>query len=366
MCRRSSLILRLGLLLVAGGAVQAESLLYAVQNNNGTSVFRYSTNGEKQQLFSDHLTSTAIYKLKNHRRLVTAKGRVFAYGKPRKPGKADYYPPTHPSFRRENHRTYIYELSLDGSNAARKIGEVLGTQSPRRFLVSPDASHIAYLNLEWWQDKQNKHQEATYIYIHDTTTGKLKYKIDCGLRKYAGFSGVTWLDNHHIYIWRMPVIDDHLAEDQDTSNPIGPHVIDTRSRKTVALKNDPMMLMLDQGLRQQEESVPLCDSAMNNNNLLCQSPAFGHRRDEKCSYASKMNLFVYDTKKSKAQNIFQSGYGCKRGWRLSPLQGYLASISHYHGLHEMHIWLHELKKGTVRAVTKIQSPPDTLYIVGWE
>jgi site-specific recombinase XerD len=201
----------------------------------------------------------------------------------------------------------------------RKIAEVLGTQSPRRFFVSPRGDYVAYLNLEWEQGGQGASREYHWIYVHDTRTGELAWQIDAGLRGYDTFRGAAWLDESRIYLWRLPVVEEHLAPDQDVSKTIGPHVIDVRTGLATQLEPAGFLAMLDAEERGLEDAGPECRTALDGRTLACHSSSSAYQRDPGCHTVLKARkTFTIDLTDLQPTPMFTTGLACADSWSLSP------------------------------------------------
>ena len=306
----------------------AETFLYALQDDAGTTVYRHEPDGDTTVVFNDRDTDIVIHELEMTTRLVTtAAGRLFAYVKPRTPGDADFFPRGQTVLRRERYRTYVYELHTDGSNSARKIAEVLGTQSPRRFLVSPSGEHVAYLNVEWERDAQGTSHEFHWLYVHDTRTGELAWKVDAGLRSYDNFRGAAWLDEFSVYMWRLPVVEEHLAQDQDFSESVGPHVIDIRTGTATPLDSTVFLTMLDEEARRQEDAAPECGLALGARTLACSSSSSAYQRNDTChGVLRERRAYTLDLDEMRPTQLLRTEPTCADRWFVSPSTQFIVGL----------------------------------------
>lgn len=124
--------------------------------------------GKSRLIFSDagldFLLLPAYTGSGEERLMASAGGRIFARGFERKLYTGGW--PTFPAG--------VYELSTDGSNRARKLFDVEGENGSSNFrnlFLSPSGAKIGHINYLG---------AKPYLFLHETTTGKLLRKTDLG------------------------------------------------------------------------------------------------------------------------------------------------------------------------------------------
>jgi len=351
-----------------------ERFLWAEQDDRGTTIYGATPGGEATRVFADAGTAVVIHDLDLTTRLVaTPEGRLFAYAKPRTLSEEDFFPRGQTVFRTEQHRTYVYELGVD--DAVRKVAEVLGTQSPRRFVVSPGGGRIAYFNVEWVPDEAGVSRELHWIYVHDTGTGELVARVDAGLHGYDAFRGATWLDESRIYLWRLPQMEEHVA-DMAPATSLGPHVIDVTSGVATRLEPDAFLAMLDEEERGREDAAPECGGAIDASTLLCRTSAAGYGRDPACRGSVRdRRLHSFDLDEMRPTQRLTTGPTCIEQWSLSPSGAFAVGLEvrsdgtavSGRGLY----WVSTEASATdtsaveAAAIAETESAEPLLYPIGW-
>lgn len=169
-------IIWLAVLPLAGGTGAGQALLYSLSTGDSTPFPRIAKTeifavdvetGNRRVVFSDAgldwILLPAYPGGGERRTMVTAGGRIFARGFPRKSYSGGW--PTFPAA--------LYELKLDGSNEARKIFDIEGNLETgsnfRNLFADPAGTQVGYLTYE---------NGKLYLYLRETGRGTLLRRDD--------------------------------------------------------------------------------------------------------------------------------------------------------------------------------------------
>ena len=151
--------------------------------------------------------------------------------------------------------------------------------------------------------------------------------MDAGLRGYDTFRGTAWLDESRIYLWRLPVVEEHTAPDQDFSKTVGPHVIDVRTTIATLLESTGFLAMIDEDERGREDAVPECRTALDGRTLACHSNSSEYQRDPGChSVLKARRTFTIDLRELRLIQVFSTEPECADSWYLSLSTTYIVGL----------------------------------------
>lgn len=228
-----------------------ERLLYALRYE---SIKRYpdvvytrtysldSEGGESRLIFSDEGTHIMILPkrgMPGHpgEVLVCSQNRIFAHGVERRLNPGRWYP----------YKASIYELSVDGSNRVRKLFDVMGEQSLSEICVSLAGTRIAYINYL---------DQRTFIFVHDTETGKLLYQIDVSALFLDCFAAtIGWLPDGKRLFFTLDTGDVHVTS-QESYEKKGTYLVRENGTGLVRLKDELVTFPLEQGCYRATDSPP--------------------------------------------------------------------------------------------------------------
>lgn len=217
----------------------AEKLLYAIRTeqterypySKKTQIFSVDVDKKESKLvFSDENTSLALLSKRGMPTnpadvLISSKNKVFAHAVERSLDSGKWY----------NSKASIYELSIDGSNQFRKIFDVLGEQSLSEMFVNPAGTKIGYINYL---------DQKTFIFTHETNTGRLLNKIDVSnifLDCFA--SSIGWMPDGNSLYFTLVAGDVHVTS-EESYKKVGSYLIKDNGKDLVKLPESLVLLPL--------------------------------------------------------------------------------------------------------------------------
>ena len=201
------------LLILSSELCAKEKLLYAIRYESlqrypdivYTEIYSIDIQNKKGRIiFSDENTSIMLLPkrgLPGHPGdvIVSSINKIFAHAVEKKLNPGRWY----------SYKASVYELSTDGSNKFIKLFDVIGDQSLAEIFVNPSGSKIGYINYL---------DQNIFIFIHETTTGKLLYKINVTnifLDCFA--SNIGWLPDNGRLFFTLVTGDEHVTSEESYS-----------------------------------------------------------------------------------------------------------------------------------------------------
>jgi hypothetical protein len=169
--------------------------------------------------------------------LVSSKNRIFAHAVERRLKPNRWYP----------YKASIYELSVDGSHKSRKIFDVLGDQSLSVVFVNSAGTKIAYINYLG---------QKTFIFVHDTETGRLLHKIntsDLFLDCYT--STIGWLPDGINLFFTLDTGDMHITSHESYKKK-GAYIIKEDGTELTKIQDKLILFPLEEGFWRATDGPP--------------------------------------------------------------------------------------------------------------
>jgi len=216
-----------------------EKLLYAVRTeqierypySKKTQIFSADADKKESKLvFSDENTSLSLLAKRGMPSnpadvLVSSKNKVFAHAVERSLDKDKWY----------NSKASIYELYMDGRNQFRKVFDVLGEQSLSEMFVNPAGTKIGYINYL---------DQKTFIFIHETNTGKLLNEIDVSKIFLDCFtSSIGWMPDGNSLYFTLVTGDEHVTS-EESYKKVGSYLIKDDGKDLVKLPESLVLFPL--------------------------------------------------------------------------------------------------------------------------
>ncbi len=351
------LIVLISLILSAACARAGERLVYSVAQEDAgrfprlvkTEIFAVELDGgNKTLLFSDAGTTIILLPVRRaggipEQVMVSASGRVFARGVERSRYPGGWY----------DKPASIYELTINGTNAFRKVFDIQGEQDLRNLFVDSAATKVGYLNMigaKW------------YIFVHDAATGTLLHKkdtssifLDCFARN------IGYLPDGQMLFFTLETGDVHVTS-QASYKRVGSYAMKDSAATPARI---PVPSWQKAGYTLDTSLPPMMIGALPDGRYLFREYLW---KREPRSHSPAVFLSAIDTATKSHKNFPVSASEGLFWFRLSGSGRYLA-FSEIKGQTELErIWILDLVSGAEREIfsfpTKSLRAP-YLGLIGW-
>lgn len=273
-------------------------------------------------------------------------GRIFAHAVERTLNPGRWY---------HHQAAAVYELSADGANTVRKVLAVRGQHALAELFVSPAGDKIGYIN---------EIDDRPYIFIHETETGSLLYRIEAGPIFLDCFAArIGWLPDGKRLFFSLYAEDVHLTSEASYQKE-GSYVMN-EDGQGVAMLSRSLTTFLSPAGFEQGPFMPECVGGLPGGTYI-----FRDTQMKKGSPGSDPLSFVYEVNpltNSRQEIPLQGSKGLNR-FKLSAAGKYLAFIESPARSDDEHVRVKDLATGEERRVFSFSRKPfrgEYLGLVGW-
>jgi len=351
-------------ILFASNLWAGEKLMYAIRSESlqrypdivHTKIYSLNPNGKETRLiFSDEnapIMLLARRGMPGHpgEVLVPSRNKVFAHAVEKRLNPGRWYAS----------KASVYELFIDGSNKFRKVFDVMGEQSLSEIFVNSAGTRIGYLNYL---------DQKTFIFIHETGTGKLLHKIDVSnvfLDCFA--SAIGWLPDGKRLFFTLDTGDVHVTS-KESYKKVGTYFIKEDRLELFRLPQAFFSFPEKKGFGT-HSSTPQFVGELPDGAYIFRE--FKFKKDYRGTAASSLIYMVNPITKSQKEiplNVSQS-----LNWFKTSSNGksiaFTEKISSKEGRYEWveHLWIKDIVTGKEKRVFSLDNMPfKGLYLglVGW-
>lgn len=273
-------------------------------------------------------------------------GRIFAHAVERSLNPGRWY---------HHQAAAVYELSADGANTVRKVLAVRGQHALAELFVSPAGDKIGYIN---------EIDDRPYIFIHETETGSLLYRIEAGpIFRDCFAARIGWLPDGKRLFFSVFAEDVHLTSEASYQKE-GSYVMNEDGQGLTMLPRSLTAFPSPAGF-EQGPFMPECVGGLPGGTYL-----FRDSQRKKDSPGFDPRSFVYEVNpltNSRQEIPLKGSKGLNR-FKLSPAGKYLAFIESPSRSEDEHVRVKDLETGEERRVFSFSRRPFRGYslgLVGW-
>lgn len=350
----------LSLLLSSADLWAGEMLLYAIRYESPeripdifyTRVFALDpATKESTLIFSDRDTPIRLMNRRGEpgypgEVVAAGGGRIFAHAVERTLNPGRWY---------HHQAAAVYELSADGANTVRKVLAVRGQHALAELFVSPAGDKIGYIN---------EMEDRPYIFIHETETGSLLYKIEAGpIFRDCFAARIGWLPDGKRLFFSLYGEDEHLTSEASKQKE-GSYVMNEDGQGVTMLPQSLTAFRSPAGF-EPDPFMPECVGGRPGGTYI-----FRDTQRKKGSPGSDPLSFVYEVNpltNARQEIPLQGSKGLNR-FKLSFAGRYLAFIESPSRSDAEYVRVKDLDTGEDRRVFSFSRKPfrgDYLGLVGW-
>ncbi|MBP1695968.1 MAG: Tol-Pal system protein TolB [Deltaproteobacteria bacterium] len=351
--------------LFAGDLWASERVFYAIRYESlqrypdivSTKIYSLNPDGKDNRLvFSDENISIMLLArrgMPGHpgEVIVSSRNKIFAHAVEKRLNPGRWYP----------NRASIYELSADGSNGFRKIIDVQGEQSPSEIFANPQGDKVGYINYV---------NQKTFIFIHETQTGKLLHRLDVSRMFLDCFASlIGWLPDGERIFFTLDTGDVHVTSEESYKQR-GTYFLKTDGTGLTRLPEEVTLFPLEKGKRRGTDSPPQFIREMPDGSYLFRDIIL--REGDRGTQLPSFLYLVNPLTKSRKGVPLEASKGIN-WFKVSPTGRYLAfteKLPSKEGRYEWveHLWSRDLISEKADRVFTFNNVPFNghhLGLIGW-